>query len=104
MFLKKLVGAFLLPFPIALLLLICGLLLLWFTQRQRLGRIVTSLAALMMLLGGYDVFTRPLIQPLERPYAPLTAEELTAMTPAPAAIVVLGSGFRTDKTLPPNDR
>ena len=26
------------------------------------------------------------------------------MTPAPTAIVVLGSGFRTDKTLPPNDR
>jgi uncharacterized SAM-binding protein YcdF (DUF218 family) len=104
MVLKKLLGAFLLPFPIALLLLICGLLLLWFTQRQRLGRILSSLAALMMLLGGYDVFTRPLIGPLERPYAPLTSEELAAMTPAPTAIVVLGSGFRTDKTLPPNDR
>lgn len=104
MVLKKLLGAFLLPFPIALLLLICGLLLLWFTQRQRLGRILSSLAALMMLMGGYDVFSGPLILPLERPFAPLTAEEVTAMTPAPTAIVVLGSGFRTDKTLPPNDR
>ena len=104
MWLKKLISAFLLPFPIALALLVAGLLLLWFTQRQRLGKILSSLSLLMMLLGGYDVFSGPLILPLERPYAPLSAETLAAMTPAPTAIVVLGSGFHTDNTLPPNDR
>ena len=104
MWLKKLISACLLPFPIAIALLVVGLVLLWFTQRQRVGRILASLSLLMMLLGGYDVFSRPLLAPLERPYAPLTAEAVAAMTPAPAAIVVLGSGFRPDKTLPPNDQ
>lgn len=104
MWLKKLISAFLLPYPIAIALLIAGLLLLWFTQRQRLGKILSSVSVLMLLLGGYDVFSGPLLLPLERPYPPLTAETLAAMTPAPTAIVVLGSGFRTDKTLPPNDR
>lgn len=104
MWLKKLTSAFLLPYPIAIALLIVGLVLLWFTQRQRLGKILSSVSVVMLLLGGYDVLSGPLILPLERPFSPLSAEMVAAMTPAPAAIVVLGSGFRTDKTLPPNDR
>jgi len=104
MALKKLISACLLPFPIALVLLIGGLLLLWFTQRQRLGRILSSLSLVIFLIAGYDLFSGVLIPPLERPYRPLSAEALAAMTPAPVAIVVLGSGFRTDTTLPPNDR
>jgi uncharacterized SAM-binding protein YcdF (DUF218 family) len=104
MALKKLISAFLMPYPIAIAMLVCGLLLLWFTQRQRLGRVLSSLSALMLLLGGYDVFSGPLILPLERPYSPLGAEAIAAMAPAPVAIMVLGSGFRTDATLPPNDR
>ncbi len=104
MALKKLISACLLPFPIALVLLIGGLLLLWFTQRQRLGRILSSLSLVIFLIAGYDLLSGVLIPPLERPYRPLSAEALAAMTPAPVAIVVLGSGFRTDTTLPPNDR
>ena len=105
MALKKLISACLLPFPIALALLICGLLLLWFTQRQRLGRVLSSLSVLIFLIGGYDLFSGALIRPLENPYQPLSAEALAAMTPAPVAIVVLGSGFRIDAgALPPNDR
>jgi uncharacterized SAM-binding protein YcdF (DUF218 family) len=104
MWLKKLISACLLPFPIAIAVLIAGMLLLWFTQRQRLGRILSSVSLLVLLLGGYDLFSGPLIRPLERPYAPVTAEALGAMTSAPAAIVVLGSGFRPDRTLPPNDQ
>ena len=104
MALKKLISACLLPFPIALALLICGLLLLWFTQRQRAGRILSTLSLLIFLIGGYDLFSGALIGPLERPYPPLSAEAVAAMAPAPVAIMVLGSGFRTDTTLPPNDR
>jgi uncharacterized SAM-binding protein YcdF (DUF218 family) len=102
--LKKLISACLLPFPIALLLLVCGLILLWLTQRQRLGRILVSASALLLLIVGYDMVSRPLIAPLERPYAPLTPEAVAALTPPPAAIVVMGSGFRPNPKLPPNDR
>ena len=104
MALKKLISAWLLPFPIAVLLLVCGLIFLWFTQRQRLGRILTSVSALILLVVGYDLFSRPFLAALERPYPPLAPAAVTAMTPAPAAVVVLGSGFRPDPNLPPNDR
>jgi uncharacterized SAM-binding protein YcdF (DUF218 family) len=101
---KKLISACLLPFPLALLLLLGGLILLWFTQRQRLGRILASASALMFLVLGYDLVSRPLIAPLERPYAPLAPAAVAALSPPPAAIVVLGSGFRPDPGVPPNDR
>jgi uncharacterized SAM-binding protein YcdF (DUF218 family) len=101
---KKLIAACLLPFPFALLLLFVGLVLLWFTKRQRTGRVLASASALLFLLAGYGVLAGPLIRSLERPYPPLSAEAVTALNPRPAAVVVLGSGFRPDPKLPPNDR
>jgi len=102
---KKLIAAVMLPFPIALALLMLGLLLLWFTKRQRGGRRLISLAAVLFLVGGYDVLSAPLIQPLERAYVALGPAAVQALAPAPIAVVVLGSGFRADAaTLPPNDQ
>ncbi len=105
MALKKLLAACLLPYPLALSLLVLGLALLWFSaQRQRLGRILSSLGLLILLLGGYDVFSGPLIDPLERDYQPLSPAALAALNPPPVAIMVLGSGFRPNPEVPPNDR
>jgi uncharacterized SAM-binding protein YcdF (DUF218 family) len=105
MALKKLIAACLLPYPIALSLLVLGLALLWFSaQRQRMGRVLASIGLLILLLGGYDVFSGPLLNPLERDYTPLSASSLAALSPAPVAIVVLGSGFRPNPEVPANDR
>jgi uncharacterized SAM-binding protein YcdF (DUF218 family) len=105
MALKKLLAACLLPYPLALSLLVLGLALLWFSaQRQRLGRILSSIGLLILLLGGYDVFSGPLIDPLERDYQPLSAASVAALNPPPVAIMVLGSGFRPNPAIPPNDR
>ena len=104
MALKKLISACLLPFPLALFLLLSGLALLWFTQRQRLGRILISLAAVALLLGGYDTFSGPLLRPLERPFPALSPAAVAGLAPAPVAVVVLGSGYRPVPQLPPNDR
>jgi uncharacterized SAM-binding protein YcdF (DUF218 family) len=105
MALKKLLGAFLLPFPIALALLLLGLVLLWFTKRQRGGRRLIALSAIVFLAGGYDLMSGALIRPLENAYPALSAAAVQGLTPAPIAVVVLGSGYRPDATaLPPNDR
>jgi uncharacterized SAM-binding protein YcdF (DUF218 family) len=104
MMLKKLIGACLLPFPVAILLVVAGLTLLWFSKRQQLGRVAISAGILILLLGGYDVLSAALIPPLERHYAPLTPAALAQLAPAPAAVVVLGSGYHPDARLPPNDR
>ena len=104
MVLKRLIGACLLPFPVAVLLIVIGLALLWFTQRQRLGRVAVSAGTFILLLGGYDVLSVVLIPSLERHHAPLTPAAVAALAPAPVAVVVLGSGYHPDFKLPANDR
>jgi uncharacterized SAM-binding protein YcdF (DUF218 family) len=104
MALKKLIGACLLPFPVAVLLVVIGLTLLWFTQRQRLGRVAVSIGTFILLLGGYDILSCALIPSLERPYAPLAPGAVTQLAPAPVAVVVLGSGYRPNARVPANDR
>jgi uncharacterized SAM-binding protein YcdF (DUF218 family) len=104
MVLKKLIGACLLPFPLAVLAIVIGLLLLWLTQRQRLGRVAVSIGTFILLLGGYDILSVALIPSLERHYGPLTPPALAEIAPAPAAVVVLGSGYHPDFRLPANDR
>ena len=104
MLLKKLVSACLLPFPFGLALIVVGLALLWFSTRQRIGRIVASAGTIIMLLGGYDVVSPGLLRPLERQYPALTADMIAGFAPTPEAVVVLGSGFHADRTLPPNGR
>src|SRR4029079_17553796 len=105
MVLKKLLGACLLPFPIAVALLLVGLLLLWFTKRQRGGRRLIALSAVLLLVGGYDLMSGALIRPLEDAYPALSPAAVQSLAPAPVAVVVLGSGYRPQATaLPPNDR
>lgn len=104
MLLKKLVSACLLPFPFGLALIAVGLGLLWFSPRIRLGRIVASFGALVLLLGGYDVASGVLLRPLEQQYPALTPSMVANLSPAPEAIVVLGAGFHADTTRPPNSR
>ena len=45
-----------------------------------------------------------MLRPLEEFSRPIAASDLAALPSAPRAIVVLGSGYRADPTLPPNDR
>lgn len=101
---KRLLESCLLPLPIVIALLGAGLLLLRFTKRQRAAQGLLSSAAALLLLTGYGIFDRALLGPLEGRYHALDAVELQAMAPAPAAVVLLGAGFRPDADLPPNAR
>jgi len=80
-----------------------GLLLLWFTRKQKAGKTVVTLAGVLLLLFGSHFFSGPLLTRLESRYPPLF------ITPgAPAAvglsevkfIVVLGGGFTPDPSRP----
>lgn len=104
MLLKKLVSACLLPFPLAVALVLAGLAWLQLSQRQRLGRMTVAAGAAILLLGGYDVLSFALLHPLERQYAPLTPAAIAQLLPAPTAVVVLGGGYNPDEALPANDR
>src|SRR5207253_3854346 len=102
--LKKIISSLFLPLPVCALLLIAGLIFLWFTGRQRLGRILVSLGTATLLLFSNVSIPNLLLQPLERPYAPalVTPQQVVSLTQPPVKwIVVLGAGDTYSPSLPP---
>jgi uncharacterized SAM-binding protein YcdF (DUF218 family) len=94
--LKKIVSRFLFPIPLCLEVLLIGLLLLWFTRKQKAGRIAVTLAGLLLFLFSSHFFSNLLLTPLESRYPPLV---ITSGAPAPVGlsevkfIVVLATGI-----------
>ena len=101
---KKIVPLFFFPVPLCLELLLLGLALLWFTRRQRAGKILVSAGAGLLLILGYSFVPDLVLRPLEQKYPPVA--DLTAGQAGPNAaqagkyIVVLGGGHTSDPKLP----
>jgi uncharacterized SAM-binding protein YcdF (DUF218 family) len=100
MLLKKLVSYFLLPFPLVLLLLLAGTWLLWFTRKQRTGKVLVTAGVFIILVASWSVTSGWLSAALER------SRPLANVADAAGArwVVVLGSGYSTSAGVPPNGR
>jgi len=101
---KKIVSQLLNPLPLVLLPLLLGLVLLWFTRRQRAGKILVGLGAGLLLLCSYSFFPDLALRGLEQEYPPVLAKSpgpagFKAVQPA-QFIVVLGGGHNSDPRLP----
>jgi uncharacterized SAM-binding protein YcdF (DUF218 family) len=99
--LKKLVSFWLMPVPLCMALLVCGLFLARRPGRsQRLGRGLAAAGAALLILLSNKLVSNALLAPLEDRYPPMP--EIAAGAPAPAAlagcaiVAVLGGGH-TDK-------
>ena len=92
---KKWVGGLLMPLPFALCILFISLLLLFFTKRQKLAKILTLMS--FLLLFGFSLLPSAnfLAKPLEREYPPLLIAEQSL-----DYILVLGSSGVHDQSLP----
>ncbi len=97
--LVKIVSPLFFPVPVICEILAVGLALLWFTRRQKAGKILVTVGAALLLLLGNHGISAALIRPLEERYPPL------ALSPRQSAsgsvenggmIVVLGGGYSTD--------
>jgi len=83
--------------------LLVGLLLLWFTRKQKAGRIVVTLAGVLLFLFSSHFFSGMLLTPLESRYPALfTAPEARAPVGLSEVkfIVVLASGFSHEADRP----
>lgn len=100
---KKIVSRFLFPIPLCLEVLLIGLLLLWFTRKQKTGRIMVTLAGALLFLFATPLPSDMLLKPLESRYPPLV---ITSGTRAAMGlnevkfIVVLAGGFSYDPSRP----
>jgi uncharacterized SAM-binding protein YcdF (DUF218 family) len=107
MFLKKLISAFLQPMPVCLGLIALGLVLLWWTRRQRAGKVLATVGAAGLALFSYSCVADVLMAPLERSYPPLLVAGATPPSPHDAEaqqarwIVILSGGHTFDRRLPP---
>ena len=101
---KKIIPLFFFPVPLCLELLLAGLALLWFTRRQRAGKILVSAGAALLLIFAYAFVPDLLLRPLERQYPPV-ADPAAGQAGSKDArdikyIVVLGGGHTSDPNLP----
>ena len=99
--LKKIISASLYPLPLSILLSFLGLYLLWFTTKQKTGKIVVSVGLAILTLFIYSIIANRLLRPLERKYD--TFEIVVSETedkPTIKFVVVLGGGHTSDPELP----
>ncbi|WP_409439651.1 ElyC/SanA/YdcF family protein [Psychromonas sp. GE-S-Ul-11] len=92
---KKWVGGLLMPLPFALLLLFVSLLMLFFSDRQVVAKILTLCSFLILLSFSLLPAAYHLTKPLERQYPPLLAADQSF-----DYILVLGSSGIDDPNLP----
>jgi uncharacterized SAM-binding protein YcdF (DUF218 family) len=105
---KKIVALFLYPMGLCLGILSLGLLCLWATRRQRLGKVLATLGTLLLLLMSIPFISSGLLVPLEQRYPALLHPEAVSWEPntstSPPWIVVLGGGHVSDPRLPANSQ
>jgi len=102
---KKIVSPMFLPLPLCVGILLVGIILLWFTRKQRAGKLAVSLAGLMLLLLGNHKVANVLLGPLESHYPPFEARaDAPGVRARPGFIAVLAGGFAVDPRLPPSSQ
>lgn len=107
--LQKAFSLLLSPFLLALFVLLAGLFLLWFTRKQIAGKILASIASLIILLLSIGSLSDRLLKPLEYQYPPLMIKEKGSVPDIQNElkvkwIVVLGGGHISDPNVPVTSR
>ncbi|MFC1852859.1 ElyC/SanA/YdcF family protein [candidate division CSSED10-310 bacterium] len=94
---KKIFAPFFFPLSICIELLLIGLFLLWFSKKQKMGRIFVTIGVVLIILLSFTIFSDLLLNPLESFHAPLLqTDSLNDVE----WIVVLGGGHTSDQRLP----
>ena len=103
---KKIVAPLFSPVTLILALFLIGLVLLWFTRKQKTGKSVMTFSVIMLALLGYGSFSDLLLVPLERQYPPLMVESadggqsFSYSVHSVKWIVLLGGGHMADPRIP----
>jgi uncharacterized SAM-binding protein YcdF (DUF218 family) len=105
--LKKLLSAGLQPYSVLFAVMLAGLILLRFSKRQRLAKVLLAVGFVLLTLLSVSPVARSIARPLETAYPPFLAgatqasESLPDGSPAPRWVVVLGGGHSESSSLAP---
>lgn len=95
--LKKIITPLVYPLSLSLEILLFGLFLLWFTRKQKIGKIVVSIGVFLLTLFSFGIISSTLLRPLEYKYTPLLSlEDMHHVK----WVVVLGGGHISDPQIP----
>ncbi len=98
--LKKFIAPCFYPMPLCIMLLLAGLIFLWFTSRQKTGKILVSAGTAAIILLGYGVFDF-LLRSLEYQYSQYVHEKTVHdLGKTPTFVVVLAGGYTSDPDIP----
>ena len=104
--LKKILASFFSPLSLCIEMIACGLLLLCFSRKQFVGKVLVALGFILLILSSYEGISGRILRTLESQYSPINLSQV--MAPGGSAtiqdsvkwIVVLTSGIAGDATLP----
>lgn len=102
--LKNVISSFILPLSIVSALMVSGLILLWATRRQFLGKVFVTLGTGLLLLASFGFLADHLIMSLENRYLPLLDVKAIQRARDIKWIVILGGGNIPDPRLPISNR
>ena len=91
-YLKKIIGAWIKPLPLSVILMLVGGMLMW-RQRRRLGKGCLALGMVMLVLFSNGWVAQQLVAPLERQYPAYNGQQV-------AYILVLGGFHRSAQGIP----
>ncbi len=107
--LKKFAALFFLPVSLVTEIFIIGLFIIWFTKKQKAGKIIVTLGMVVLALLSYERVSDVLLKPLEQRYTPVMLESQLKETspgikPTVKWIAVLGGGSIEDEKVPVTSR
>jgi uncharacterized SAM-binding protein YcdF (DUF218 family) len=103
--LVKIISRLFFPVPVICELFLVGVVLLWFTRRQKAGKILITIGTGLLLMLSIATVSGSLLRTLEQRYPPLNLSSLPAeLTKSSSGIfiVVLGSGYSPDPSVDRN--
>jgi uncharacterized SAM-binding protein YcdF (DUF218 family) len=94
--LKTFFSRFLFPLPLSLELVLAGLILLWFTWRQRAGKALVTTGTVLLMVFSNNLFSNALLRPLEHRYPHMVIVHTGPAAPDLTYITVLGGSTNDD--------
>lgn len=100
-FFKKIMAQFFSPLSIIILILFAGLILLLFTSKNKIGKILVLLGVMIFIFCSFGTTSDILIRPLENKYIPIDNNKfVSSLEQLPKVVVVLGGGHSSSQRLP----